>query len=204
MNESKVRTELHKLVSTASELAAVCDREVPEFARQWHAVARNARALESEADLSLVRGDLESLVDTVERLFGYHPDAFTERYIVRANLDEQEAENAKFDALKDSVLAAARAVGEALPEGEINKLAVRRHLTGLETIFLDGGYRAEASHARALLNAEWIDLTAVGHFADELACRKWIGLASSVQNEVDRIVGDLKAELSVADRSGKR
>lgn len=193
MNESKARAALQRLAEAAGELATVCDRDVTEFARTWHAIANNARVLERETALPQVRGDIESLLDSIASLFGYHPGAFTEAYIARSDFNEQVAENAKFDALKDRVSEAAGALRDALTESEVNTLAVRRHLTTLETVFLETHHQDEATRARELLNAPEVDCIAAARFASDLAQRKWTGAATA---RVPAIVGALKGELA--------
>lgn len=117
MNEPNARKALSELASVTAELAAVCDREVPDFAATWHAIASNAQALAREPALLAARADVAALLSSIVSLFGYHPGGFTEAYIVRPNFDEQAAENARFDSLKERVSAAAGALKQALLEG---------------------------------------------------------------------------------------
>lgn len=116
MNEARAREALHDLAEASSELASVCERDAPDFAATWRTVAANASVVERQFEPLQVKSELASLLAVVASLFSHHPGAFTEAYIVRASLDEQLAENAKFEALKDRVAAAAGALRKALDE----------------------------------------------------------------------------------------
>lgn len=96
----------------------MCEREVPDFAGTWHAIASNAQAFAREPALLASRADVAALLASIVSLFGYHPGGFMEPYIVRPNFDEQVAENAKFDSLKERVSAVAGALKQALPEDQ--------------------------------------------------------------------------------------
>jgi hypothetical protein len=114
VNELNARQALNELAGATAELAAVCDRDVPDFASTWHAIATNAQVLACEPALLASRDDIAALLASIVSLFGYHPGSFTEAYVVRANFDEQVAENSNFDALKERVSAAAGALKQAL------------------------------------------------------------------------------------------
>jgi hypothetical protein len=116
MNEPNARQALNELAGATAELAAVCDREVPDFASTWHAIASNAQVLAREPALLASRDDVAALLTSIVSLFGYHPGSFSEAYVVRPNFDEQVAENSKFDLLKERVSAAAGALKRALPK----------------------------------------------------------------------------------------
>jgi phage terminase small subunit len=113
VNERNARQALTELARATAELAAMCDREVPDFADTWHTIANNAQVLAREPAL-LVSDDIAALLASIVSLFGSHPGSFSEAYIVRPSPDEQVAENEKFDSLKNRVSAAAGALKRAL------------------------------------------------------------------------------------------
>jgi len=113
VNEPNAHKALNQLADAAAELATVCDREVPDFAATWHTIASNAQVLGREQALLPVQADVAQLISAIVLLFGYHSGSFAEAYVVRANFDEQLAENVKFDALKQRVSAAAGALKQA-------------------------------------------------------------------------------------------
>jgi len=116
VKEPKVRDALHELAEACGELASVCEREVTDFAATWRTVATNARVVESQPEPLQANDEIASLLAAVASLFSHHPGGFAEAYVVRASFDEQLAENAKFDALKDRVAAAAGALRKAFAE----------------------------------------------------------------------------------------
>ena len=116
MKEPKVRDALHELAEACGELASVCEREVTDFAATWRTVATNARVIECQPEPLQANDEIASLLAAVASLFSHHPGGFAEAYVVRASFDEQLAENAKFDALKDRVAAAAGALRKAFAE----------------------------------------------------------------------------------------
>ena len=117
MNEKRVREALHDLAEASSELAFVCERDVTDFAATWRTVAANARILERQPEPLQGQGDVTSLLAAVASLFSRNPGSFAEAYVVRAAFNEQLEENAKFEALKRRVSAAAGALREAFADG---------------------------------------------------------------------------------------
>ncbi len=115
MNEAKAKKALHDLAQASADLASMCDRDVTDFAAPWHAVGRNAHALEHES-LHDHESDIGALLAAVASLFSHHPGGFMEAYVSRASYDEQVEANAKFDALKELVAAAAGDLRDALAE----------------------------------------------------------------------------------------
>lgn len=100
---------------------------------------------------------------------------------------------ARFEELRDQLWNLLAELIDAARTGEVNTLAVRRHLTTLETVFLETHHQAEAARARELLNADEMDCVAAARFASELEARKWTGAATA---RVPAIIGVLKAELA--------
>src|SRR5512146_1437755 len=78
------------------QLAAVCDRDLPEYAPVWHRVASNAAALQQGP----TREDLDAFVSGALSMFAYHPGSLSEAYIKRSDLTEQATANEHFDELK--------------------------------------------------------------------------------------------------------
>ena len=116
MNDAKVREALHELAEASSELASVCERDVTDFAATWRTIATNARVIECQPEPIQATGEIASLLAAVAALFSHHPGGFAEAYVARASFDEQLAENAKFDALKDRVAAAAGELRKAIAD----------------------------------------------------------------------------------------
>ncbi|HTR54443.1 MAG TPA: hypothetical protein VMJ10_27310 [Kofleriaceae bacterium] len=98
------------MASAATELASLCDREAPEYGPVWHGIAKNAAAAKD----SLLRDELQDLLQGGVSMFAYRPGSFSEVYVQRSDYDEQIAENNKFDALKDRVADALAALRSAM------------------------------------------------------------------------------------------
>ncbi len=99
MNNRELIVWLQKLGAAAEALAELCDREAKEYGLVWHSVARSAVELADMPTKDAVR----ELVSDVAWLLGHRPNSFSEVYVVRADLEQQQIENVKFDALKDAV-----------------------------------------------------------------------------------------------------
>lgn len=108
MTHPRLQDALRTLSQATLELAQVCDRDIDEFAGNWHRIASNASALETMENVD--PDDVKDLLGSIRWLFGYHPGSFMEQYIARADLDEQSRENERFDALKKRVGQAAAEV----------------------------------------------------------------------------------------------
>jgi hypothetical protein len=188
MNPIRTNAALVELAQAAEELARTCDKEAPDYAPTWHDVAHNARALAGE----LSRADLESFLQGIESLFSYHPGSFSEVYVMRSDPDEQAAENVKFDKQRERVMSAAAEVKAAAKEGELNTLAVRRHLTALETTMLNANLDADARTIRVLLNADELDCAAARELAASYRKRDWPeGTGVRVRLILDELQGEL-------------
>jgi hypothetical protein len=166
MNIDKLKRALHELASATSDLADVCEREdVPGFAF-WRSISSEASAVLASGDFDRVA--LEHLVRDVVSTFSYQPGGFMEQYIVRSDPGEQERENVIFERIRDRVRAAAADVKEAVEEGEVNPLGIRRALVDLETALLELGMHDDATTARVLLNSPELDHAAAAAFGDAI------------------------------------
>lgn len=101
MTDPTLRDAFRALAQTTLELAQVCDRDIDEFAGDWHRIASNSSALETMENVD--PEDVKDLLSSIRWLFGYHPGSFMEQYIARVDLDDQARENERFDALKKRV-----------------------------------------------------------------------------------------------------
>lgn len=90
---------LIQLGQAAALLAAACEREAPEYGPVWRSFSRSALELSSQPDEAAIK----ELLDAIAWVEGYRPNSFSEVYVVRLDLAEQERENAKFDELKAAV-----------------------------------------------------------------------------------------------------
>ena len=90
---------LIQLGHAAAFLAAACEREAPEYGPVWRGFSRAALMLSTEPS----DGAIKELLNAIAWFEGYRPNSFSEVYVVRVDLDEQERENAKFDELKNAV-----------------------------------------------------------------------------------------------------
>lgn len=167
MNIEKLKRALHELASATSDLAGVCEREdMPGFGPFWRSVSSEASAVLASGDFDRVA--LEHLVRDVVSTFSYQPGGFMEQYIVRRDPGEQERENVIFDGIRDRVRGAAADVKEAVEEGEVDPLRIRRALVDLETTLLELGMHDDATTARELLNLPEMDHAAASAFGDAI------------------------------------
>ncbi len=199
MNRARLDAALAALATAARDLALLCDRELPRYATFWHSVARDAVLLRSNFD----RREVEALFRDIVCELGYRRDSFQEEYIQRDDFDEQEAENARLDQLKDRVSKADSEAWAAVHEGEVNSGAIRRHLTEIETVLLDAKLDVEsARRLREFLSAGETDLQAAQVLVDEFARREW---PAAVRQRVLGLVSRLQWELAPEpDRPWKR
>lgn len=167
MNIEKLKRALHELAGATSDLAGVCEREdMPGFGPFWRSASSEVSAVLASGDFDRVA--LEHLVRDVVSTFSYQPGGFMEQYIVRSDPGEQERENAIFDGIRDRVRAAAADAKEAVEEGEMDPLRIRRALVDLETALLELGMHDDATSARALLNSPAMDHAAALAFGDAI------------------------------------
>jgi hypothetical protein len=167
MNIEKLKRALQELASATSDLAGVCEREdLPGFGPFWRSVSSDASAVLAIG--SFDRAALDHLVRDVVSTFSYQPGGFMEQYIVRSDPGEQERENDVFERIRDRVRAAAGDVKEAVDEGEVDPLRIRRALVDLETAFLELGMHDDATTARELLNSPEMDHAAAAAFGDAI------------------------------------
>ncbi|MBC5800185.1 MAG: hypothetical protein GIW94_09475 [Candidatus Eremiobacteraeota bacterium] len=180
------------LADSVAELSTFVDKHMPTFAPMWQ---NNARAARAFADVAHpMRDDALAVAQMVRGAFGSGRDG---TFLDAGPWSDDEAErfalNEEFERKKDSVWAAVASLEHAANEGEVNTLAVRRHLTTLETVLIETRHQAEAERARKLLDADEVDCMAAVQFASELEARTWTGATTG---RVPAIVGALKAELA--------
>jgi hypothetical protein len=145
----------------------VCEREdVPGFGPFWRSVSSEASAALASGRFD--RTALDHLVRDVVSTFSYQPGGFMEQYIVRSDPCEQERENVVFDRIRDRVRAAAADVKQAVEEGEVDPLRIRRALVDLETALLELGMHEDATAARELLNSPEMDHAEASAFGDAI------------------------------------
>ena len=185
MNEAKVKKLLGELVQRVDEMHDILSREMPANAYTWKRVSDEVRDLAANP---VPASDVEAFARRTLSIWGVGMGSFSDTFVT-----------ARFDEVRDEAYALLEQLQSSAGEGALNTLAVRRHLTTLETVLLETGYDAEAAQARALLNAKDMDCIAAARYADDLARRKWTGPATA---RVPAIVGALKAELAAYVQSG--
>ena len=160
MNERKTAAGAAALAKAIGELRTFVDVHLPSWAPLWAAQLSAVRLFLEPAPHT--RADVFNLADQVARAFGgAHMGAFDEVGLARNDRDEQGRINAVLQALKDAIWDAIAQLREAANEGESNQLAIRRHLTTLETDSMAASDDAMASRIRALLDADAIEPTAL-------------------------------------------
>jgi hypothetical protein len=188
MNEPRVIAALLELSEATRELAEICEREALGYGPMLRRLSSNARALTSE----LTREDVESVQTTAASLYASHPGSFSEVYIARTDPAEREAENARFERVKDRVASAIGDIARATVEGEINFGAVRRHLTSLETELIQANRPNEVARIRDLLDRDPKKPADVLALIDELEARVWPeSLRATVQAHISAVRREL-------------
>jgi hypothetical protein len=179
MNEPKVRKLLSELSPRVDEMHDILSREMPENAYTWKTIGEEVRDLAAQP---YPPQDVEAFARRTLSIWGVGMGSFSDTFVTH-----------RFEEVRDEVQALLEQLQDAAREGEVNTLAVRRHLTTLETVLLETHHEAEATRARALLNANEMDCAAAARLASELEARTWTAPASA---RVPAIVGALKAELA--------
>jgi hypothetical protein len=192
MNETKTKVAARALADSVAELAAFVDKHMSTFGRMRTNAARVTRAF---AEVSRpMRDDALDVADMVRGAFGNGRDGtFLDAGPWSDDQTERFALNDELERRRDAVWAAIAALEDGVKEGEVNTLAVRRHLTTLETVLLECRHDAEAACVRQLLNADEVDCVAVAQLAAELEQRKWAGAAVA---RIPAILDALEAELA--------
>lgn len=191
MNAERSIAALSTLSLTATELAAICEREAPEFGPTWRGIAATADELRSD----LSRDGVASLLRAIATLLSHHPGAFTEVYIVRKDATERAIENERFDHVKDKVSAATGELAAAAQEGEVNFGTIRRHLTDLESALLAARSATGVEPIREFLGGDTNDDAAVVlALIQKLESAAW---SPEVLPRVTSVLANIRRELSV-------
>lgn len=99
---------LQELISEVTNLKVICETEKMErFVPYWVRVIEVAQGLLA-SDFDEVA--FEDLGQAVCSAFSYHPGEFMDMYIIRADVQESDFENEKFDQLRTRVFETARAI----------------------------------------------------------------------------------------------
>lgn len=193
MNDGRARMLIGGVAEASGALAAIVAGEAPEFEPFWSAIANECRALLAEQTNPLPR-TVEDLADRIARAFGVGMGSLSDLVLWRDDREERRRVNAQLTALRCKLAELAARLRQEAQAGVVNPLVVRRYLTALESVFLDGLQEEPAHKCRALLNHDEIECQRAWALLDEIASQPWpVGVAYRLVH----VAAALRNELSI-------